>query len=293
MTSDGVSRRKPYVATGYADIALAKELGGSAFVLYTYLSLRVGPNDGSWPSYDTISEDTGLARATITKALKALVGYGVIEVQKRRSKKGQQASNYYIIHDPPAPADSSESELNSTGDTEAESAANSSDPELDQSSEIELGQSSEIELELSSKRELESGEEDGASAPTADPLPNAHYRLYEICCRLNGGDPSDNPNPARQLKVFSRLLAAHGVESTAAAMRWMAGDDFWQAKGFDAFNVEKQMDRFIMMGRPSEQRPRPNGRDPRGAGTLRAARQLFDEYAESHPASDGTIPDDG
>lgn len=99
----------------------------------------------------------------------------------------------------------------------------------------------------------------GAEAPAEEPepaskprprQPNPQWRLLEICTELNGGDPSEVPRSTKQLAKFSALLKQHEFPDIEACMRWMAADEFWRKAKFDAFNVEKYMDRFIMAGKP-------------------------------------------
>lgn len=160
----GRSRRKVYTQVGYDDIAVMKAVGGTAFGLYCYLSLRMGQHTSAWPTYQKIREDTGIkSSATIRKALDALIDHGVLIVEQQR-KSGRQASNLYTILDPP-----------SSSETETSEGDQSSETVISQSSETVIGQITETEQELDSGEEEDSREEDSSIAPAArsaksDPL---------------------------------------------------------------------------------------------------------------------------
>lgn len=95
-----INRRTPYTQIGYAELELAIALGPTPFLLYTYLSLKTGPNEGAWPSYATIRKETGIASdETVRKAMLKLVEAKVLEVQQRHNAAGDLTSNLYIILD--------------------------------------------------------------------------------------------------------------------------------------------------------------------------------------------------
>lgn len=121
------------------------------------------------------------------------------------------------------------------------------------------------------KKSDKTGSDEPEGTPSGETPPNAHYELYVLCCELNGGDPKDNPDPSKQLRIFQRLLAKYGFDPTANAMRWMALDEFWQRRGFDAFNVENHVDRFLMMGQPDE----PRATNNRTNDPIALARQII------------------
>ena len=76
-------------------IGALPELGPNAFALASYLLSRCYSDkrrDGdltSWPSYDTISADTGLGRAAISSAIKRLESAGFLTVERRPNKNNR------------------------------------------------------------------------------------------------------------------------------------------------------------------------------------------------------------
>ena len=75
-----------------------RELGTDAVALFVYLRYRTNrkrEDDMTWPSYATIREDTGLTFIRISRALKALVKAGFLDIRKRFGE-----SNAYTLTRP-------------------------------------------------------------------------------------------------------------------------------------------------------------------------------------------------
>jgi len=58
-------------------------LGTDAFILFVYLRYRSDKNDECFPSYDTISQDTGLRRNAIADGARVLIANGLLERRRR------------------------------------------------------------------------------------------------------------------------------------------------------------------------------------------------------------------
>ncbi len=73
-----------FVAIPYAFVEDMRNLSPAAITLFVYLRSCANKDTGdAFPSYDTITKDTGLARATISESVKGLVERGWLK-QKRR-----------------------------------------------------------------------------------------------------------------------------------------------------------------------------------------------------------------
>jgi DNA-binding transcriptional regulator YhcF (GntR family) len=67
-------------------------------VLVKSISKRASfQNNSCFPSLATMEKDTGLSKNTVIKACKWLRENGIIQIVKRQTKKGDNASNYYFI----------------------------------------------------------------------------------------------------------------------------------------------------------------------------------------------------
>ena len=78
----------------YKDIMSNPDLSLQAKGVYAYLSSFTGDQEYCFPSYDTIQSHLGISRASVSKYLKELIGFGVVMVNKRFS-----GSNQYFLTD--------------------------------------------------------------------------------------------------------------------------------------------------------------------------------------------------
>ena len=74
-----------------------------AFKVYAYLVSCAGSKGECWPSIPTMSEQLGIAKATVQSRLKELEERGFIEIENKSglSKNGKPRTfnNHYIVHD--------------------------------------------------------------------------------------------------------------------------------------------------------------------------------------------------
>jgi hypothetical protein len=82
-------------------IKMWAEIGEDAFQFFVYLRYRSGTNDECWPSYDTITQDTGMNRNRIAAAIKTLEEHKLMTRKRRFS-----GSTIYSLHLPTPPTSS-------------------------------------------------------------------------------------------------------------------------------------------------------------------------------------------
>jgi predicted transcriptional regulator len=71
---------------------------GVSFMVYAALCRRASADTGeAFPSYDTLCEDTGLSRATISKAIKQLIVEGLVTIKRKGGLN--RGGNVYLVHD--------------------------------------------------------------------------------------------------------------------------------------------------------------------------------------------------
>ena len=83
--------------------ALTAELKGPAKAVLLALAIRADGNGECWPELETLSRDSGLARATVTRAIARLENEGWIEVEHGRRKGAKRDVNRYHIRMDRAP----------------------------------------------------------------------------------------------------------------------------------------------------------------------------------------------
>lgn len=91
----------------------ARLLRPNSTLVYLALCRHANKDQQSWPSYDLLMEKLGLARATISNAIKELEEWGIIKVERSRNEQTKrQNPNIYILLDKrswkPKPSSNSE-----------------------------------------------------------------------------------------------------------------------------------------------------------------------------------------
>lgn len=91
----------------------ARLLRPNSTLVYLALCRHANKDQQSWPSYDLLMEKLGLARATISNAIKELEEWGIIKVERSRNEQTKrQNPNVYILLDKrswkPKPSSNSE-----------------------------------------------------------------------------------------------------------------------------------------------------------------------------------------
>lgn len=89
-----MERERPFFKVYTDDVKGRRFLGWSKGAVFVWLVLKAHENHDTheaWPSYETISEFTGLADTTISRAIRELVKQGAIRVKKvgRRVKNNE------------------------------------------------------------------------------------------------------------------------------------------------------------------------------------------------------------
>lgn len=64
---------------------VARECGASGLAVYVYLCRRADSSGRSFPSYNTIAEDTGLSRSSAIRYAKLLIEHGYLRQERRTS----------------------------------------------------------------------------------------------------------------------------------------------------------------------------------------------------------------
>jgi hypothetical protein len=210
------------------NLGWSERLSSSAIVVYLYLKFRAGSSNDAYPSLATIATSCGMSKSTVVRTISELETAGLISVTRVKSSAKESEVNHYSV-------------LNLTQGV----VQNSDHP----SYKFDTTPSTKIGLELDTI-EQDTSEQDTsiAAVPKSDTPPNAHYELYALICEVNGSDPKDNPKPEKQLRVCSRLVTNYGYDLACDCARDMSRDEFWRRVGFDAFNVENNIDKFIMKG---------------------------------------------
>lgn len=72
-------------------------------LVYTMLCMYADNNTkGSYPSVSRLAKKCYCSENTVRAAIKKLTEVGLIEVRERRRSDGSQASNQYVLIDPPS-----------------------------------------------------------------------------------------------------------------------------------------------------------------------------------------------
>ena len=121
-------------------------VGNPAKVFAGFLSLcAFGDKDYACPAYRTITEHTGMANSTISKAKRQLEEAGLLRTEVKKSKAGEY-NFYYLLHpqQPPTPA----------GATTYSSRSNTSSTRVEQKNKEELKEEQTEELNEVKEEEL-------------------------------------------------------------------------------------------------------------------------------------------
>jgi hypothetical protein len=260
--SDLKRDRKPWGKYEYDDLAIGRDLGPSAALVYFYLDLRSGQNDAAWPSQATIAEDLGFSRSTVQTAINTLLGNGLITVRQSSRHSG----NEYVIHDAregawnrTAPAYDRKSvkveqttfdRIPVTPMTE-----NQSNPRPKISHKVETPNTD-------SGKQGQSGREPATpdTAPPSDeiPTPQQARGTRDLIAafaerRPNGMDPAIRAKQAgiaKRLITGTRRRPAYRFEDITGTMDFLA-QQTWR-NGWDMATVAGSIDAWIADGRPTE-----------------------------------------
>lgn len=75
---------------------VASDLGPNVRLVALVMSLHMNERGGSaWPSYATLSRETGLGRRSVMRLVDTLVSEGWLIVEPRHTESGRQTSNRY------------------------------------------------------------------------------------------------------------------------------------------------------------------------------------------------------
>lgn len=210
-----------------------------------------------WPSVATIAKRSRFSTRQAQRIMNALEARGLIE---RRARTGRSSEIWLHLDSPQNELISDAVESRGTEGVRQDVTP----PMTPRCHPTPDTQMSPITVnEPSSEPSYESKDSPQTSAETAESEPgeklrgpgttdgNQHWELLQVCTGLNGGDADNPPRSPKQLKVFQRMLKKHAFDDVKACMEWMATDSFWRVKKFDAMNVEKNIDKFLMGGRPT------------------------------------------
>jgi len=81
MSSTGSRTRPPFTATGYAEIEIGKTLGPTAFLVHSYLRVRMSESDRTLPATPEVAADLGLSVRKTQSAISALRDNGLLDYQ--------------------------------------------------------------------------------------------------------------------------------------------------------------------------------------------------------------------
>lgn len=102
-------RRNPWCwIPRYIPERYAEELGSSAVALYVALAYHAGTEGSCYPSLCRLSKESGLNRGTVKRILPALVGAGLLQIERRKHACGRDFTNLYTLLDPESTPDLSE-----------------------------------------------------------------------------------------------------------------------------------------------------------------------------------------
>ena len=88
----------------YEDVSVLirddRSLTGNERALMFVLLSHMDGNGTCFPGYDLLMAETGLARATVSKCIKALVAQGWIGYGQTPTKDGRQRNHYWLAREP-------------------------------------------------------------------------------------------------------------------------------------------------------------------------------------------------
>jgi hypothetical protein len=82
------------------------KVGPLAFAAYCVLTRMANGQGECFPGYDAIAEKMGCSRRNAIRAVKTLVGAGLVVTTERKTEKGTQQSNVFTLPQAPKPGDS-------------------------------------------------------------------------------------------------------------------------------------------------------------------------------------------
>ena len=100
-------RKKAGYGNVYKDIMSNPNLSLQSKAVYGYLSSFTGDQEYCFPSYDTMQKHLKISRASLSKYIKELIAFGVVQVNKRFTGSNQ----YYLTDLGDFKHDSSNNEL--------------------------------------------------------------------------------------------------------------------------------------------------------------------------------------
>jgi predicted transcriptional regulator len=91
----------------YNDIfdVLGNKLKPNGIAVYLCLIRHANNQNQCYPSFKLIAEKCGISRMTVIRTIDKLIGLDLIQVQKRKSNKGDYSSNLYTIKELPETSD--------------------------------------------------------------------------------------------------------------------------------------------------------------------------------------------
>jgi hypothetical protein len=132
----------------------ARLLRPNSTLVYLALCRHANKEQQSWPSYDLLMEKLGLARATISNAIKELEEWRIIRVERSRNEQTKrQNPNVYILLDKRSwqPKPSSNSELRAEFNSEQEPSS-IDDKKPSSNSELEVNTVTEVNTKNQTER---------------------------------------------------------------------------------------------------------------------------------------------
>jgi hypothetical protein len=297
----GTSKQTPYYQVSYSTIVIARDLGPSAYVLYTYLSLRLGRNETAWPSYRKITEDTGLTDKTVKRAIDTLVANGLLTVERHAIWQRQ----HYILHDPKPLADPVRPEsspnhydpkaVRPTGETPTENSAGSTgENPVVSTGEIPVASTGEIPNEVDTSK-VESGKKNQYDGNAARPRPSA--RKVQRTARdvmaafidRRGQGVQERGVAGKQAGIAKRIIGAgYAFEDIVGCM------DYLQSGGrtWTMVHLERTLPEWIIDQRPARMNGRPSAYKTTEERTDEAFATLYDRLGYTNGAGgNGIHPD--
>ena len=91
------TNHKKFWAYNYIFDVLGNKLKPNGIAVYLCLIRHANNQSQCYPSFKLIAEKCGMSRMTVIRTIDKLIGLDLIQVQKRKSNKGDYSSNLYTI----------------------------------------------------------------------------------------------------------------------------------------------------------------------------------------------------
>jgi DNA-binding GntR family transcriptional regulator len=99
------TNHKKFWAYNYIFDVLGNKLKPNGIAVYLCLIRHANNQSQCYPSFKLIAEKCGMSRMTVIRTIDKLIGLDLIQVQKRKSNKGDYSSNLYTIKELPETSD--------------------------------------------------------------------------------------------------------------------------------------------------------------------------------------------